>query len=572
MIPSYPREGANFSERQLFTAFEGIMDRPDWTVIHSLALGQNHAALEGESDFIVIAPGKGILVIEAKSPKWAEYKGGDWYLDRTPKPTKNPLKQLDAARRSIRGFLKERGLLVGDEPIARLLWFTSLGRHQFENSTTGDMQFFEWELGLHDDLAKPARLVEKVLAEHVRHFDRVDEVAVNPASLTSESAAAIVEALIADFSAHRTKADDKRDRLIDERNLLDEQLFALELVDANEHVYFDGPAGTGKSILLATAARQLAKSGKRTFVACWNLLMAEELQQMIGRPDVEVADLNTYMLRLCGLSHNPPGATNEWYHHELPELALMQLKEKPHLGGFEAICVDEFQDIAGNDLLVDVLFAAAGTGAPAGTRLVFAGDDRQQILKQSDASVQGFAVMKQRIPDLVHVRVRRNCRTAPGMIAGAEKLAGRSSQFSGHRMSSSVPSAFDTVEGGGTSELVAALKSLIENHDPEDIVILSPFGDRHSLVGSFLARPEKTQDERWLRKQLAIDGSSGRIRWRSIFKFKGGEAEAVVLTDMGARGQEFAESSGVNWDDLQYVGLTRSKYRCVVLGDSTEVE
>ena len=49
------------------------------------------------------ALGKGILVIEAKSPKWAEYKDGDWYLDRTPKPTKNPLKQLDAARRSIRG-------------------------------------------------------------------------------------------------------------------------------------------------------------------------------------------------------------------------------------------------------------------------------------------------------------------------------------------------------------------------------------------------------------------------------------------------------------------------------------
>ena len=43
-----------------------------------------------------------------------------------------------------------------------------------------------------------------------------------------------------------------------------------------------------------------------------------------------------------------------------------------------------------------------------------------------------------------------------------------------------------------------------------------------------------------------------------------------MLTDMGPLGEEFAESSGVSWDDLQYVGLTRAKYRCVVLGDAPE--
>lgn len=571
MIPPRPREGSNASERQLFSALEAIMDRPDWTVIHSLSLGQNFAALAGESDFIVIAPGQGILVIEAKSPKWAEYKGGDWYLDRTPKPTKDPLKQLDAARRSIRGFLRERDLLVGDEPIARLLWFTSLGRHQFENKTVGDMQFFEWELGLHDDLAKPARLIDKVFAEYVTHFSQVPEVKVNAASLTVERAAAIADALVSDFGAHRTKADDKRDRLIDESHLIEEQLFALELVETNEHVYFDGPAGTGKSILLATAARRLAKQGKRTFVACWNILMADELRDMVSRPDVEVADLNSFMLQVCGLTSNPADAANDWYQRELPELALDQLKTRPHLGAFEAICVDEFQDIAGNELLVDVILAAAGTGGADGTTLVFAGDQRQQILKPQSSTVDAFASIKKRIPDLVRAQIRRNCRIAPGLIVGAEKHAHQSFDFSGHRMARGVPSAFEVTVGDGTTDLVAALKSLLEHHEPEDIVILSPFGERNSLVGSFLARAEKTQDERWLRKQLALDGSSGKIRWRSIFKFKGGEAEAAVLTDLGERGREFVETSGVRWDDLLYVGLTRAKYRCVVLGDSAVI-
>src|SRR3954454_1884365 len=103
MIPAYPRDGANYSERAIFTALEGITDRPHWTVIHSLTVAQNLGGLMGETDFIVIAPGKGIVLIEAKAPKYVEYKAGDWYLDRTPQPHKDPLKQLEGARRSIRG-------------------------------------------------------------------------------------------------------------------------------------------------------------------------------------------------------------------------------------------------------------------------------------------------------------------------------------------------------------------------------------------------------------------------------------------------------------------------------------
>lgn len=68
MIPPYPRDGANASERAVFEAFDGIVDRPDWVVIHSLSLAQNVSALSGEADFIVVAPGRGILLIEAKAP------------------------------------------------------------------------------------------------------------------------------------------------------------------------------------------------------------------------------------------------------------------------------------------------------------------------------------------------------------------------------------------------------------------------------------------------------------------------------------------------------------------------
>jgi len=62
MIPPYPRANANRSEKAIFTTLEGIMDRPDWVVIHSLELAQNYGAFMGEADFVVLVPGKGILV------------------------------------------------------------------------------------------------------------------------------------------------------------------------------------------------------------------------------------------------------------------------------------------------------------------------------------------------------------------------------------------------------------------------------------------------------------------------------------------------------------------------------
>ena len=569
MIPPYPREGANGSEGKVFSALEGIQGHDDWVVIHSLGIGRHASAFQGEADFIVIAPGHGILVIEVKSPAFVEYKGGDWYLDRLPQPHKDPLKQLDGARRSIRRHLREHDLLTGDEPIARLLWFTSIGRHQFENKTPGDLQFFEWELGWSDDLSKPARLIEKTLAEYNRWYSAVDEVTNDPAALTAERVGLVTDALVSDFVAKQTPEERAHERRVTEMKLLGSQEVVLELIDTNEHVYFEGPAGTGKSYLISQSARRLNREGRKTLVTCWNVLMADDLQRFVGGlPNVDVADLNSLMLRLVGMPANPPDAPHDWYVRELPERAIAILRDKPHLGGYEAICVDEFQDVAGNLLLLELLFALAGTGRPSGTKLVFAGDSRQQIMRRVAEQVNPYAIAKSIIPDLVHVRVRRNCRAVPGLTSAIESTLEESLGYTRHRVSRSVPGGLSNVEivdGNETGALASALRSLLQHHAPEDIVVLSPFAEKRSLAGRMLARPEKTQDERWLRKQLQAEGLPGRIRWRSVFKFKGLDADAVVFTDLDPDAREFITSQGLEWKDLLYVGLTRAKYRCVVL-------
>lgn len=602
MIPARPRAGANFSETRIFDAFAGSTASDDWIVLHSLEVRRHASQFQGEADFIVLVPGRGLVVIEAKSPEYVEYKDGEWRLDRVPNPGKSPFAQLDGSIRSIRGFLKNREALTGAEPIARLVWFTSLERHQFKNATPGDMQFFEWELAWRDDMQHPAKTILKVLDDHDAWYSSVADVEHDPSVMTPEHTERIAATLLGDFAGGRSLADRKLERLDDEEKLLKQQRLILDMVERNDHLYFDGPAGTGKSYLLTQLAKRW-RSHRRTLVVCWNLLMADELRGGLrAHREIVVDDLNSLMLRLAGLDANPTDAARTWYWEELPALALAALRADPSRGDYDAICVDEFQDIAGFPAVLDLLFALA---ASTGAKFAFAGDSRQQILRPADTRVDPYEVAKERLPDLTHVALRRGLRQVNGLTTAAESLLSRSFGYRGHRATSTVEGALTVASGDDPSHALAtALKDLLEHHQAHDIVILSPFGARNSLVGRLLAAENFTKEERWLRDRLRVapelgpvdltatdavaevpadaarplPGASaplpgapkappGRVRWGSIFKYKGLDAEAVILTDIGDDGLAFAVKEGLSWFDILYVGLTRARYRCVVIAN-----
>lgn len=290
MIPARPRRRANTSETRIFDAFAGATstESDGWIVLHSLEVRRHASQFQGEADFIVLVPGRGIVVIEAKSPEYVEYKDGEWRLDRVPNPGKSPFGQLDGSIRSIRGFLKNREVMTGTEPIARLVWFTSLDRHLFKNGSPGDMQFFEWELAWHDDLQHPIRTILTVLDEHDDWYSAVDGVEHDPSVMTAEHTEQITATLLGDFAGGRTLADRKLERLDDEEKLLKEQQMILDMIERNDSIYFDGPAGTGKSYLITLLAKRW-RPDHRTIMVCWNLLMADELRTSL-RNQREIAE------------------------------------------------------------------------------------------------------------------------------------------------------------------------------------------------------------------------------------------------------------------------------------------
>lgn len=569
MIPAQPRAGANNSEKAVFMALEGIMDRPDWTVIHSLQLTDNLFTLHGEADFVVFVPGKGILVIETKSPNYAVYEGGDWYLDKTPKPEKSPLAQLDKATASIHRFLENRDLYK-DVPIARLVWFTSLSRFQFINKTPGDMQFYEWELALSEDLDHPAKTVEKVLDEYIKSHKQRKEVTLSPELFDKGAADAAAGALVNDFKLFRTADDRYVERVKVARSALDEQVAILDIVETNEHIYLDGAAGTGKSFLLIEAARNASKRGKKCLITCWNVMMAEELRREIGpRPNIDVYDLNTLMLEICGLQANPKNSDTVWYESTLPTRALQVLTNKPHWGDYEAIFVDEFQDVVANTSILALLFELSASKKPKGTQLVFAGDKNQQIMRDQGKVKNPFDTAKLLIEDMVHVRLRTNCRTVPKLAEKLPGLTGLDINVIKHRLPASSDGGLEVVKanaGHQTKALAEVLRKLMEEYRNKDIRVLSPFGVKTSLIGELFSRESKSADERWLKKVLRDpNGPLGEIPWRSIAKFKGLESDVIVLTDINQRAAEFATETGKTLSELLYVGASRARYKCVIL-------
>ncbi len=107
----------------------------------------------------------------------------------------------------------------------------------------------------------------------------------------------------------------------------------------------------------------------------------------------------------------------------------------------------------------------------------------------------------------------------------------------------------------GEATLVAALaptlRELLDDYLPLDIVVLSPFGATNSLVARVLHGSGRTVDETWLRKQLAHEGGAGRIPWYSISKFKGLDADAVVVIDLNPDSRAWVESAGHSWGDFR---------------------
>lgn len=569
-IPESPRHGANFSETRIFEALTGLGADKPWTLIHSILIGRDPDVIVGEADFFVFVPGKGIVTIEAKSPSQVTYKDGEWHLEGTPKPRKNPLDQANRARGAMQSFLGDLGL-EQNIPIARMVWFTSLGRYQFDPQSKGDFQFHEWELAWKQDLDKPVEAIELVLDRFIEHYSKSAIFEFKPEEFTEEVASKIADALFADFSITQDPQDLADSRAKERAKVVREQIEILDALEGNPHIYLEGSAGTGKSFLITEAAKRSKNAGKRTLVTCWNILMAEELSSFMPHSNdmnFVVKDINALMLDFAGLKENPQDAGSDWYEQTLPQRALVGLKQKPFMGRFSSIYIDEFQDLVGKDKVLEFVFSLGKGEQLSETSVIVAGDERQKILVDAKGTKSAFETAKTLVPGLVKYKLKTNTRMTPKLHREMEALLALKLDVDKHRLTNDKTgglTVIPTTKRQQEKDLKNTLVDLLSTYSPSDIRVLSPFGAQSSLLGQLFAQEPKTAEAKWLRNALRHETSMGEIRWRSIPKYKGLESEVVVITDIGPDAVEFFKSRGQSPADWLYVGISRARHRCVLL-------
>ncbi len=561
--PSIPLSTPSDGERMVFGAFAEARGADDWIVLHSLDLANHQRRLAGEIDFLVIVPGKGVLVLEVKGAHHLRRHDGLWFYGSERRPDeRGPFKQASEAMHSLRDRLVHQ-----HRDLARVVFWSAVCFPFVDFAETSE-EWHPWQVIDRRALAKRSltQLCESVL-DHARqelvaheepwfHAERHEP--------REQQVTELLRNLRGDFEFFESPKS-RAKRVDDEvRRYTEEQFEALETIDANPRVVFDGPAGTGKTMLAVEAARRAAVAGRRVLLLC--------ASEALGR---WLADETRELLPATDAGAPPAGAADA----AAPGAGIVArtIDEHLRLAGdapqrYDEIVVDEAQDVLRPDYLAALDHSLSG-GLAGGVYRFFGDFGRPGLADaaghhESDGAAALAALLVPGGPCAGAVRydLRVNCRNTPRVAQLACTCGGVARGYSRVRRpdDESEPQIRYWHDEAQQSKLLA--DTLLELDEQgfagPGTVVLSPRDDDTCCAHGLAGRP-------WAERLAPLPGAgaadSGVVelhpsatRYCAISRFQGLEAPAVVLTDIADLDSP-ASSSAL------YVGCTRALERLVIL-------
>lgn len=335
---------ASPGEREVFQRLQDDPGTADWIVLHSLDISHHVSAIAGEVDFLILVPGKGVLALEVKACRSLSRADSLWYYGELEQgDPRGPFKQAAGAMHSARS-------LVARHPDLRNVLFWSAVLFPYIRFDERSDEWHSWQVIDNAQFrARPfSELVAGVL-ESARRF-----VANRPSARwfnaeagepTSRQCEVIATLLRPDFELAQTPSQQRRAREDELRQFTEEQFEGLDAMASNPRVLFEGPAGTGKTILAIEAARRAAANGHRVLFLCFNTMLADWLRQQTAPlgPDVTTRTIHSYMLQIARL---PVAETSSFWQSELPAAAVESLVEDEGFEPYDELIVDEAHDKA----------------------------------------------------------------------------------------------------------------------------------------------------------------------------------------------------------------------------------
>lgn len=557
MIPPVFDETLTVSpgERKLFKLLEGSSSTEGWVVLHSQRIARPKRKERGEADFVVIVPGRGVLVLEVKAHMRIARHQGLWLYGSELKPGKDPFQQAEIAMRAVNESVS-RGMAGTGR---RVLFADAVVFTHVDEIPSAE----EWKARQVIDARsvtadKLAAAIERSLDSAAHELKKAH--GMGDWTLTLDDVETVLRILRPEFdvtlspAARRSQHDDELVRFTRE------QFVAIDAMAANRRVLFEGPAGTGKTLLAIEATIRAVDRGERAILLCHNAALAKHLAAVVEGRDssgsLVTGTLHRFLMDLTGLK--PPqrdGLEHDFFAKRLPEAALARLlddRDAVAAAGFlfDTVVVDELQDLASEEFLVllpELLRSEEG-------QLIAFGDlENQAIFNQEEPSTLRHRI--ELILDRPAVfRLLMNCRNTPRVVSWVTGLVDVTPSYSGIRRPDDGrdPELVIAEPENQRAELLRLLSALLhKGYRADEIIVLSVVGQEHSLA-------RQVDDAAWAKRLLPVEERRGNaVGYTSVYRFKGLESRVVVLTDVAIIDGPFREAL--------YVGLTRATERVFVV-------
>ena len=524
--PNAQRAGIPASEKRVFEGLKKLSD--DWVVVHGLqfivpARGKVPPR-NGEADFVLIHPRQGLIVLEAKGGRY-EVDHGTWYTfpggERQPMD-RSPFDQARKNRYDLADhILQQTGIRV--LPFGHAVAFTD-GAPRGELGPEAPKAIVVDGRELADLPAAVRRICAHWFTTRNRglsqdDFEQVVHVLAPSATIAADKRYSVDVTLI-----------DVQQFTEREIQFTAEQLEVIEATEPGAFVSVLGAAGTGKTIIAARRAAQLANEGLRVvFIADQRYLHG--------------ALLNQPSLRHPNIMLGTPGEVARQLRAELPAIESRDplwavfLEAAEQGAAVDAVIIDEAQSY--DDDLLDALLSLC----PKSCQMYADPYQRDSTgMWRPPRSTRTFWLT-------------RNCRNA---LPIAKLVARLSGSLTPHEGAQGTPVRFLEAERDSDAfreQFASVVNDLVRSLDPAEIAILT-CAETTAAFRKVLA----AQQVRIARRP----GDDG-VTLLPVREFRGCEAPAVLL--VAGPGHECAvDEAATN----HYIAVSRAVADLTVIGNAAD--